>query len=151
MLTGYRRAKNQIKDAIEKRPGLSFRQLTDLDGDTAICLVMFLPDADTTKKALAAMQAECVPAGGIYDSKVRDWHIFKYWEHIIDMKAVAADNLPWSGVPGEELPKYSRDMCPRALDLLGRAIMVDVNCKYSKDDCSFIAEGINNTLRTVLK
>jgi len=151
MLAGYRRAKKHIKDAIEKLVGLSFRRLTDCDGDTAICLVMFLPDADSTKKALEAMQAEGVPAGGIYDSKVRDWHIYKYWEHVIDMKSVAADNLPWGGVPKDELPKYSRDMCPQTLDLLGRAIMVDINYNYSERDCDSIALGINKALRSVLK
>jgi len=62
MLAGYRRAKKQIKESIENVPGLSFRRITDEDGDTAICLVMFLPDAEITKKALQAIQAEGVPA-----------------------------------------------------------------------------------------
>jgi dTDP-4-amino-4,6-dideoxygalactose transaminase len=150
MLAGYRKAKKQIKDAIEKLPGLSFRRLSDEAGDTAICLVMFLPDADTTRKALEAMQAEGVPAGGIYDSKIRDWHVFNYWEHILDKKAVAHDGLPWSAVPAGELPKYSRDMCPRTLDLLSRAIMLDINYNYSDKDCAAIALGINKVLRAML-
>jgi len=151
MLAGYRKAKKQIKDAIEKLPGLSFRCLTDEAGDTAICLVIFLPDDDKTRKALQAMQAEGVPAGGIYDSKIRDWHVYNYWEHILDKKAVAHDGLPWSAVPAGELPKYSRDMCPRTLDLLSRAIMLDINYNYSQQDCSAIALGINKVLRAILK
>ncbi len=151
MLAGYRKAKKQIKDAIEKLPGLSFRRLTDEAGDTAICLVMFLPNADVTRRALEAMHAEGVPAGGIYDSKVRDWHIYYYWEHILDKKSVAKDGLPWSAVPANEMRKYSRDMCPRALDLLSRAIMVDINYNYSQQDCSAIALGINKVLRAMLR
>jgi dTDP-4-amino-4,6-dideoxygalactose transaminase len=151
MLTGYRCAKKLIKEAIEKFKGINFRHITDPDGDTAICLVMFMPDVETTRKALKAMQAEGVPAGGIYDSKIRDWHIYGYWEHILDKKAVAADGLPWSAVPEGELPKYSQDMCPRTLDLLSRAIMVDINYNYSEDDCVAIAGGINKVLRVYLK
>jgi dTDP-4-amino-4,6-dideoxygalactose transaminase len=151
MLAGYRRAKKQIKDAIEHLPGLSFRRLTDESGDTGICLVVFLPTADHTRKAIEAMQAEGVPAGGIYDSKIRDWHVYNYWEHILDRKAVARDGLPWSAVPAAELPKYSRDMCPRTLDLLSRAIMLDVNWNYSSQDCSAIARGINKVLRVILQ
>ena len=151
MLAGYRRAKRQIKSAIEKLPGLSFRRLTDEAGDAGICLVMFLPDADTTRKALESMQAEGVPAGGIYDSKIRDWHVYNYWEHILDKKAVAHDGLPWSAVPAGELPKYSRDMCPRTLDLLSRAVMVDINYNYSEQDCAAIALGINKVFRAMLK
>jgi 8-amino-3,8-dideoxy-alpha-D-manno-octulosonate transaminase len=151
MLAGYRRAKKQIKSAIETFPGLNFRRLTDEAGDTGICLVMFLPDADATRTAIKCLQAEGVPAGGIYDSKIRDWHIFSYWEHILDKKTVASDGLPWSAVPADELPKYSRDMCPRTLELLSRAIMVDIDYNYSESDCAAIAAGINKVLRTVLK
>jgi 8-amino-3,8-dideoxy-alpha-D-manno-octulosonate transaminase len=151
MLTGYRRAKKQIKDATETFPGLSFRHLTDEAGDTGICLVMFLPNANTTRRTLEYLQAEGVPAGGIYDSKIRDWHIFSYWEHILGKKVVASDGLPWSAVPADELPKYSRDMCPRTLKLLSRAIMVDIDYNYSDRDCAAIAGGINKVLRAILK
>lgn len=151
MLTGYRRAKKQIKDSIETLPGLSFRHLTDEGGDTGICLVMFLRDADATRRAIKCLQAEGVPAGGVYDSKIRDWHIFSYWEHILDKKTVAADGLPWSAVSDDELPRYSRDMCPRTLDLLSRAIMVDIDYNYSDKDCAAVAGGINKVLRAILK
>ena len=150
MLGGYRRAKKQIREAIEKFPGLRFRRLTDEAGDTGICLVLFLPDADTTRRALESMQAEGVPAGGIYDSKIRDWHVFSYWDHILEKKTVASDGLPWSAVPESELPKYARDMCPRTLDLLSRAIIVDIETHYSEQDCAAIAEGINKVLRVML-
>ena len=147
MLAGYRRAKKRIKDAIEHFPGLTFRRLTDEAGDTGVCLIFFLPDAEVTRKVLDALKAEGVPAGGVYDSTVRDWHVFRYWDHILGKKAVAADGLPWSAVPEEELPKYSPEMCPRALDFLGRAIMVDVDRHYSDQDCAAIAGGINKVLR----
>lgn len=151
MLAGYRRAKKQIKDAIETFPGLSFRRLTDEAGDTGTCLVMFLPDADATRTAIKYLQAEGVPAGGIYNSKIRDWHIFSYWEHILDKKTVASDGLPWSAVQADELPRYSRDMCPRTIDLLSRAIMVDIDYNYSDRDCTAIAGGINKVLRAILR
>ncbi len=151
MLAGYRRAKKRIKERIGDFSGLEYRRLTDPEGDTAICLVMFLPDAETTREAIEAMKAEGVPVGGIYDSKVRDWHIYNYWEHILDKKTVAADGLPWSAVPAQELPQYSRQMCPRTLDLLSRAAMLDINYSFSDEDCDAIAEGINKVLGALLR
>src|SRR5208337_1073196 len=115
MLAGYRRARDLILAGIEEMPRLRFRRLTDPAGDTAICLILFLPTAVLTRQAIAELHAEGVPAGGVYDSKVRDWHIYTYWEHVIEKKSVAADGLPWSAVPAAELPTYSRDMCPRTL------------------------------------
>ena len=82
MLAGYRRARDLILAGIDKFPGLRFRRLTDPAGDTAICLIMFLPNPDVTRRAIEELHAEGVPAGGVYDSKVRDWHIYTYWEHM---------------------------------------------------------------------
>jgi 8-amino-3,8-dideoxy-alpha-D-manno-octulosonate transaminase len=144
-------AKNKIKSAIEKFKGLSFRRLADDVGDTGICLIMFLPDADTTKKVLPALQAEGVPAGGIYDSKVRDWHTYNYWEHILQYKSVSKDRLPWSGVPENELPKYTKDMCPKSLELLSKAILIDIDYNLRDEDCNKMAAGINKVLSAYLK
>jgi dTDP-4-amino-4,6-dideoxygalactose transaminase len=146
MLAGYRRAFRRIKEAIEPVPGLSFRRVPDVAGDTSICLILFLADGETTRKAMQAMQAQGVPAGGIYDQKVRDWHIYAYWEHILEKKPVAVDGLPWSAVTEDELPRYSKDLCPRTLDLLSRAIMIEINWHYSDEDCDRIALGINRGL-----
>jgi len=146
VLARYRRAKRRIKDAVEPVNGLRWRRLCDEAGDTGICLVFFLKDAEAAQRALRAMQAEGVPAGGIFDKKVRDWHVYNYWDHILERKCVASDGLPWSAVPKSELPKYSQEMCPRTLDLLGRAIMVDVDVNYTDEDCDSIAEGINKVL-----
>jgi dTDP-4-amino-4,6-dideoxygalactose transaminase len=151
MLAGYRRARKLIKDGIDKSPHVQFRRLTDEQGDTAICLILFLPNPDMTRQAIEALHAEGVPAGGVYDSKVRDWHIYTYWDHILDRKSVAHDGLPWSAVPAAELPKYSRDMCPRTLDLLGRSIHIEVNHNYSDEDCAAIALGINKVLRRLVR
>jgi dTDP-4-amino-4,6-dideoxygalactose transaminase len=149
MLAGYRHAHRRIKEAIDRTAGLTFRRVPDESGDTGICLILFLKDADTTQKAMRAMQAQGVPAGGIYDQKVRDWHIYAYWDHILEKKHVAADGLPWSAVPAGELPRYSKDMCPRTLDLLSRAVMVDIHWRYSDQDCDNIALGINRALQEV--
>ena len=83
-------------------------------------------------------------------SKVRDWHVYNYWQHILEKKSVAKDGLPWSGVPENELPKYSADMCPRTLDLLSKAILLEIDYHYSDEDCQKIANGINKVLKNIL-
>ena len=150
MICAYRNAKKKIKNGIDRFDGLTFRRLTDEAGDTGICLVMYLPDAELAQKVLPALQAEGVPAGGVYDSKVRDWHTYNYWEHILEKKSVASDNLPWSAVPEDELPKYSKYMCPCSLELLSKAILMDINYNYSDQDCAAIADGVNKVLSAYL-
>ncbi|MDI6774608.1 MAG: DegT/DnrJ/EryC1/StrS family aminotransferase [Verrucomicrobiota bacterium] len=148
-LKGYRAAKKSIVKKLILPKGAQLQPVADSVGDTGICLVLFMPDVATTRRALAAMQAEGVPAGGIYDHKVKDWHIYVYWEHILDRKSVARDGLPWSGVPADQLPAYSTNMCPRSTDLLSRAIMIDIHWEFSAADCSAIAKGINKVMATI--
>ena len=109
-----------------------------------------MPDVASTKAALPALQAAGVPAGGIYDHKVKDWHVYVHWEHILGHKAVAPDGLPWTGVKKSELPKYSKDMCPQCIHYLARAIMIDTHWEYSNADCKAIAAGINKVVRTAI-
>ena len=145
-LQGYRRAKRAIINKLDLPAGVKFQRVADPRGDAGICLTLYMPTVEMAKWALRAMQAEGVPAGGIYDHKVKDWHIYAYWEHILEKKSVARDRLPWSGVPALQLPKYSRNMCPRTLDYLARAVMIDIQWEYSQADCNAIARGINKVL-----
>ena len=151
IIASKRRVKHLIKDGIESHTGLTFRRLTDPDGDTAMWLVLYLPDADITRNAIESLKAEGVPAGGLYDSSVRNWHIYSYWDQILEKKTVAPDGLPWSALPENEQPAYRRDMCPRTLDLLARSIHIDIYGHYSDADCAAITHGINKVMRTHLK
>ena len=133
-------------NALDLPAGVKLQRLADPDGVVGTTLVMFMPDVEKTKWATKAMQAEGVPAGGIYDAKVKNWHIYTHWEHIMEQKAVALDGLPWSGVKKAELPAYAPDMCPQTLDYLSRSIMISIAQHFSAAHCRAIAEGINKVL-----
>jgi len=149
ILKGYRTAKRRILAGLKLPAGVALQRVADPEGDVGTNLVIYLPDAAKAKSAAAALGAEGVPAGGIYDAKIKNWHIYSHWEHILDRKAVAPDNLPWSGVKKSELPVYSKTMCPNALDYLGRAVVVGIQNDFSADDCRAIARGINKVLNRI--
>lgn len=150
LLLGYRRSKARIIEKLNLPKGTKVQPVADVEGDIGSVLTIYLPTAEATEKALALLQEAGIPAGGIYDKKVRDWHIYPYWDHILDMKSVAKDGLPWTGVDKEDLPKYSKDMCPQLLDILARSIMVEINSEYSNRDCDFIAGCLNNVIAKVV-
>lgn len=145
-IAGYWTAFTRIAGQLQLPAGVALQRVSDPAGDACICLILFLPTIDQTKQALTAMQAAGVPAGGIYDSKVKDWHIYTYWEHILEKKSVARDGLPWTGVPAADLPQYSKTICPQCTDHLSRAIMIDIGWEYSESECRAIAAAINQAL-----
>ena len=145
-LAGYREALKHISGRIKLPSGVTLQRVADPAGDTCTNLIFFMPCVEETRRVLKAMQAAGVPAGGIYDHNVKDWHIYTCWEHILDKKSAARDGLPWSAVPAAELPRYSREMCPQCIDYLSRAIMIDIHWEYSEPECRAIAEAINKVL-----
>jgi 8-amino-3,8-dideoxy-alpha-D-manno-octulosonate transaminase len=148
-LAGYRAAYAAITSQLRLPSGVTLQRVADPAGDACSNLVLFLPNVEKTKQALAGMQAAGVPAGGIYDHNVKDWHIYTYWEHILEKKSVAHDGLPWTGVLAADLPRYSKTMCPHCTDYLSRAIMLDINWQYTKDECAAIAGAMNKVLASV--
>jgi dTDP-4-amino-4,6-dideoxygalactose transaminase len=147
MIAGHRRANVRIRAGVGTPAGLTWRKQTDPAGDTGSNLVFYLANADRAKRAIEALKAEGVPAGGIYDAKVRDWHVYTYWDHVMEKKPVAADGLPWSAIPAAEQPRYAKDMCPRTLDLLSRAVIMDVDWRWTDGDADTITAGITKVLR----
>jgi len=51
---------------------------------------------------------------------------------------------PWRWAQREI--KYSPDMCPRTLDLLGRAVHMDVSPLLSNQDVEEMVDGVNRVL-----
>ena len=145
-LAGYRRCQARVRKALRLPDGVRERRIPDPEGDTGISIALFLPDAQKAKWAVGAMKAEGVPAGSIYDASIKDWHIYACWEHVLEMKSVARDGMPWSGVPRSELPHYAKDMCPQCLDYLSRAVVIDMHWAYTAADAKAIAEGVNKVL-----
>jgi len=150
LIRRLRRNNEKIRQAIEDFPGIAFRRIPDPSGDVGNYLIFFVPTARIKSRIVAALRAEGVPAAGPYSPEQRDWHVYAHWDHILRRSAVARDGLPWSAVPRDELPRYSRRMCPRTLSLLGRAVSVAVSPHYSAADCRAIARAINKVLRRYL-
>jgi 8-amino-3,8-dideoxy-alpha-D-manno-octulosonate transaminase len=143
---GYRAAFTRIVGQLKLPADVTLQRVSDPAGDACSNLILFLPSVEQTKQALASMQTAGVPAGGIYDSKVKDWHIYTYWDHILQKKSVARDGLPWTGVSAADLPQYSKTMCPQCTNYLSRAIMIDMGWEYSESECRAIAAAINKAL-----
>ncbi len=146
LIARLRRNKTRIRKAIRDSPRLTFRRLTDPEGDTAATLIMYLPRAAQKVRLVQALRAEGVPAAGPYSPQHRDWHVYTHWDHVLKRKAVARDGLPWSAVPAKERPRYSKKTCPRVLEYLGRSVSVGISPHYTAADCKAIARGINKVL-----
>jgi 8-amino-3,8-dideoxy-alpha-D-manno-octulosonate transaminase len=144
LLARMRRLKARLKAGLD---GLHFRRINDEAGDTAVCLVFYLPEADLAKKVTAALKAENVGASVIYDPDVSNWHVYINWKHILAQKTLTDEGCPYRCPLYQGKVEYAPDMCPQTLDLLSRAVHLDISPLLTEDDIDQTIEAINKVGR----
>jgi 8-amino-3,8-dideoxy-alpha-D-manno-octulosonate transaminase len=124
-----------LAERVVELPGLTLRAANDQDGAAGICLIAFAATPDLAGEAADALRAEGVEAMTIYSQDVVDLHVFPYWKPVLDAVADA-------GRPPPD--------CPRTLDLVGRAIHVDVSPLNEPQDLEEIARAFAKVATAVL-
>lgn len=115
----------------------------DPDGGCRYVLGLLWSDKEMAYAAKKALEAEGV-WGSTHDTNVRDWHVYKYWEHILDKKTATKEGCPYTCPYYKgKLPDYSVDMCPKTLDYLDRSLFIGISPYFTDEECSQIADGIN--------
>src|SRR5262249_25514349 len=147
LLTDMRRRKVALKSAIQdvgSRKGVSFRTINDPDGDTATSLVFFAPTTERAFRIAAALNAEGVNALVIYKPGRVDYHIYPYWTPIMERRTWSENGGPWRWHDGEI--RYNSNMCPRSLDLLSRAVHLDISPDMSDVNVEELAAAVLKVL-----
>jgi dTDP-4-amino-4,6-dideoxygalactose transaminase len=150
ILSRMRRNKKIIKDGIKGLKGIEFREVTDEAGDTAICIVFYLPKADQVEGFVRALHAEGIAAGGIYNKGVPDWHVYPHWKMLIEKMMPTRNGCPFNCSLSGPVPDYTPDDCPKTMARLGRSLHIDIPPQLSEADCRAIAEGIRKVAGVLL-
>jgi 8-amino-3,8-dideoxy-alpha-D-manno-octulosonate transaminase len=116
-------------------PGLELRRANDEDGDAGIALIAFADSAARAADAAAALNAEGVLAMQIYSPTTPDLHIYPFWAPVLAALEAAGADPP---------------DCPRTLELVGRAIHVDVSPLCEEQDLDEIAFAFEKVAKQVL-
>jgi 8-amino-3,8-dideoxy-alpha-D-manno-octulosonate transaminase len=145
MRTRKRVLKDGMADALA-RAGGKFRHLSDPAGDAGIALIFFMPTVDLARRAIRALKAENIGASALYDPDHVDYHVYAHWAPILAQRSWAPRGGPWRW--GEPVT-YSPDMCPHTLDLLGRAVHLNVNPLFTDEDIAETIVGLNKVLKAL--
>jgi 8-amino-3,8-dideoxy-alpha-D-manno-octulosonate transaminase len=151
LLRDMRRRNAEIKDGITgvaRQKGVEFRRSNDPDGDTGIALIFFVPTPERAAFITEALEAEGVDAFVLYRPDNVDYHIYAHWSPILGQRTWSANGGPWRWHEGKV--DYSPDVCPRTLDLLGRAVHLDVSPDLSDQNVAEIIAAVNKVLSASL-
>lgn len=150
LLAAMRQRKAEVKEGISdvaSREGVTFRTLNDPQGDASIALIFYLPTPDRARYVTEALRAEGVGAGHLYSPDKPDNHIYAHWTPILQQRTWSANGGPWRWHEGSV--SYEADACPRTLDLLGRAVNVDISPDLSDQNVTEMVDAINKVLASV--
>jgi dTDP-4-amino-4,6-dideoxygalactose transaminase len=147
LLARLREQKAKFVDALADT-GLKLVPNNDPEGDCATVLALSFPTAKDARRYMSLLAKEAVDAETPIDS---DRHVYSNWDPILARRgsyhpALNAFARPENAASEVE---YSKDMCPRTLDLLGRAVFIDLHpdstaaeIRKKIDGCKRAADGL---------
>jgi dTDP-4-amino-4,6-dideoxygalactose transaminase len=129
---------------VTRRKGIRLQDIPDPAGDAAVALIVFLDAPDTAERVAEALRAENIGANVMYSPERSDYHVYAHWTPILEQRTWTPNGGPWRWANREIT--YTTDMCPRTLELLGRAIHLNVNPLLTNEDVEETIEGLNRVL-----
>jgi dTDP-4-amino-4,6-dideoxygalactose transaminase len=147
LIDAMRARKHMLRAGIEpvaRHKGISFRASADPEGDAGVALVFFVDSPLTAARVTEALRAENISASILYHPDRVDYHIYSHWAPVMEQRTWTQNGGPWRWA--QRGIQYSPDMCPRTLDLLGRAVHLDVNPMLTNEDVEETIEGVNRVL-----
>jgi dTDP-4-amino-4,6-dideoxygalactose transaminase len=123
LLDRMRAHKRALRDAVDDLGKVELRHLTD-DGDAATNLIFFTETPELARSVAEALKAEGVEAEVLFVNQEHDWHVYACWRDLLAKRTWNRQGYPFSAAQREI--EYSKDMCPKTLDLVSRAVLINV-------------------------
>lgn len=123
------------------------QHVDDPDGDCGISAAIIVNDPDLVGRFADALTAEGLPCGAAHSDSFPDRHIYRYWDSILQKRSHHAAASPWTHPAYAGSVTYSQDMCPKTLDLLGRALRFGFNMKTQTHHAETMAAAVNKVDR----
>lgn len=150
VLADMRRNRAAIIERISeaaRAAGATFRRQNDADGDASLALVLLLPTDERARWAADALDAEGLDSMTLYQHDAVDYHVYCHWQPIMNKKSWGEQGGPWRWAARDI--EYTHDMCPRSLDILGRALHINVSPDLNEAQVEQVATALTKVLKAV--
>lgn len=155
ILSMARKNKEQIRRGISDIEGIELRKIPDPKGDTGICLMFFLPTPEKAQKFVKILRAKKINGPGYgthvpYAPDKPDWHVYAHWSNLLQKRTFTKEGCPFTCKFHKGKVVYDEKMCPNTLDLLSRAVHIDVSPLLIEEDINSIIEGIHEVAQEMI-
>ena len=147
LLEAMRVRRHMLKSGLAhvmRAKGLVWRHAHDEAGDAAIAAVFFMPTEQQTADVVAALRAENIGAGRLWQTGGNDMHVYAGWTPVMQQRSWGSRGGPWDWA--QRKIEYHPDMCAHSLDLLSRAVHLNISPLLSNEDVEETIEGVTRVL-----
>ena len=142
ILERQRANKLRLEQTLAKFPQISFREIPDKKGDSATFLDFFFKDEPTTRKVLKVFDKYGVGYAYWYDN---NYHYFKNWEHIKQMKTAAKLAITLFNPPQD----YSTLLIPQSDNIISRLVSIQIRITWTEEEMQNLTSKIEKALNEV--
>lgn len=131
-----RKNKKFLQSELAKNKLIGYAAAGDASGDSCTFLNIMLPDPETAKQTVAALNAAGV--GGFNYWFTNMYHFINQWEHLKSLKTVSKLPVEASGPPQD----YKNLQLPKSQEVVGRLISFVIRCTWTEDEMRKLAAAI---------
>lgn len=135
--------KNLLLNLLERPRCYRRQHVDDPAGDNGISFAMIARTPELAKRMSQALAAEGLAVGSVYNEGFPDRHIYAYWDSILNKTGATPAGYPWKDPAYKGSVRYRRDMCPRTLDILSRAMRIGIHMNLRARHIRQIAAAVN--------
>ncbi len=150
LLRVMNRAKKRMLRRLSGHPVCPPAPVHDIDGDCGKVLVLRLSEPELAIRLADALGSKGVGVQSWFRSLESDRHIYQNWWPVLGKRGHFDPRQdPYRTTPAGRRVRYSRKMCPRTLDYLGRSVAVHISPAWSAGRIDSVISTVEKTARSI--
>jgi dTDP-4-amino-4,6-dideoxygalactose transaminase len=129
ILTSLRKEKLAFKEQLAGDKAFVFNPILDAEGDCATNLALLFETADMARTFFENLKESRIKVRAPLNS---GRHVYVNWEPILEQRG--ANHPGRDAFRHARKFKYTSDMCPRTLDILGRTILIETSATRTEEE-----------------
>jgi len=141
-----RRNHSRLKNILSQAPGISFRKIVDIAGDSCTFLSWFLPTPEITRTVVNEMKGQNILAGNFYWYD-NNWHYIRKWDHLKNATTLYQLN----DAQQSALKKLQSNDFSASDGVMSRCVSTAISLLWTEEQIIEKGEKIVNIIRKVSK
>ncbi len=135
--------KKEIIEGIKDMDGIQLQRVPDPEGDVSYNLVFYLSSPEKSQQFSERLRDEGIPNGTLHNKGLADRHIYTNWDYVLQKQGASEVDNPWNCQSYKGNVEYSKDMCPKTIDFLSRAVSISLHQSLTSADCQDAVKAIH--------